>query len=157
MLESAMDCDLPATKLRKKNRAELNGGRHASQVARACDQRCRGNQCTACAGAVAGLATPRSGGGAVGRQRARPAPRWPTGGGEFICVIERRLILLIGLDQAQPRDVLLMLFVGLREGVAAGAVGDEIELARARRIGGGFERGAARIGDRARAASPSMT
>ena len=64
--------------------------------------------------------------------------------------IERRLIFLIGLHRAQSRDVFLMLLVCLGKGMTAGAVGDEIKLARARRIGGGFERGPARIGDRPR-------
>ena len=63
-------------------------------------------------------------------------------------VVKRRLILLIGFHRAQPRDIFLMLLVGLRKSMAAGAVGDEIEFARARRIGRGFERGAAGIGDR---------
>ena len=58
----------------------------------------------------------------------------------------RRLLL----DHAQPRHVLLVLLVVVGEGVAAGAVGDEKQFLGARRIGGGFERGAARIGDRPR-------
>ena len=54
------------------------------------------------------------------------------------------------LDLAPARDVALVLVVGLREGVAAGAVGDEIEVLGARRIGDRLERGAAGIGDRPR-------
>ncbi len=54
------------------------------------------------------------------------------------------------LDHAQPRDVLLVLLVVVGEDVAAGAVGDEKQFLGARRIGGGFERGAAGIGDRSR-------
>src|SRR5580704_5089776 len=41
-----------------------------------------------------------------------------------------------------------MLLVGFCERMAAAAVGCEIEFTRARRIGGGFECGAARIGNR---------
>ncbi len=52
------------------------------------------------------------------------------------------------LDHAQPRDVALMLLVVLRERMAAGAVGHEVELPRARRIGGRFDRRAPGIGDR---------
>ena len=64
--------------------------------------------------------------------------------------IGRGAILLIGFERAQPRHVFLMLVVVFRKNVTAGAVGDEIELARARRIGGRFERGAAGIADRPR-------
>jgi UPF0755 protein len=46
--------------------------------------------------------------------------------------------------------VLLVLGIAVREDVATGAVGDEVELFGARRIGSGLERGAAGIGDRAR-------
>ena len=49
-----------------------------------------------------------------------------------------------------------MLLVGLREGVTSGAVSYEIKLARAGGIGGGFERGAAGIGDRARRQSVDL-
>ena len=42
-----------------------------------------------------------------------------------------------------------MLLVAFGEGVAAGAVGHEVELSGARGIGRGFKRGATRIGDRA--------
>jgi len=52
--------------------------------------------------------------------------------------------------RAQARHVLLVLLVGFREQVTAGPIGDEIEVLGARRIGGGFERGAAGIGDGAR-------
>src|SRR6476660_9907745 len=62
----------------------------------------------------------------------------------------RRRLLLLLLLSAQLCDILLMLIVGFRESMAAGAVGDEIELFRARRLGGGLERGAAGIGDRRR-------
>src|SRR5262249_27299407 len=41
-----------------------------------------------------------------------------------------------------------MLVVALGEGVSAGAVGHEIEFLRARRVGGGLDRGATRIGNR---------
>src|ERR1044071_6236594 len=55
----------------------------------------------------------------------------------------RRLLV----DHAPPRDVLVVLLVTVGEDVAAGAVGDEKQLLGARRVGGGFERGAAGIGD----------
>src|SRR5579863_4744912 len=62
-----------------------------------------------------------------------------------------RLLLLIApliaFHVAQPPDVFLMLLVGLGKSVTAGAVGDKIKFAGTRRIGGGFERGATRIGD----------
>src|SRR5262245_51397657 len=41
-----------------------------------------------------------------------------------------------------------MLVVALGEGMSAGVVGHEIEFLRARRIGGGLDRGAPRIGNR---------
>src|SRR5258708_19402941 len=41
-----------------------------------------------------------------------------------------------------------MLLVAFRESVSAGAVGNEIELLRARRIGGGLDRSATGIGNR---------
>ncbi len=53
--------------------------------------------------------------------------------------IEGRLVFSVALDRAQTRYVLLMLVVSFREDMAAGAVGDKIELAGPRRIGGGFE------------------
>jgi hypothetical protein len=53
--------------------------------------------------------------------------------------IARRLIVLVGFDQTQSRDIFLMLLVGFRKDVTAGAVGYEIKFARARRIGGGFQ------------------
>ena len=84
----------------------------------------------------------RTGGGgaaaAPARRRRRTLRRRPAPGH---LVVKRHLILLIGLDQSQPRDILLMLLVGFREGMAAGAIGHEIEFARPRRIGRGFERG----------------
>src|SRR5579885_1103050 len=43
-----------------------------------------------------------------------------------------------------------MLLVGFGEGVTAGPVSNKVQLPRARRIGGSLERGAARIGNRAR-------
>ena len=46
------------------------------------------------------------------------------------------------------RDVFLMLLVGFGEDVAAGAVGNEIEVAGAGRIGGGFKRRATGICNR---------
>src|SRR5215471_12066265 len=57
---------------------------------------------------------------------------------------------LLAFDPAQTVDVLLMLVVVFREDVPANAVGDEIEILGARRIGGRLERGAARIADRPR-------
>src|SRR5690348_14015903 len=60
----------------------------------------------------------------------------------------RRRAALARLDHPQLRHVAHMLLVGLGEDVAAGAIGDEEQLARARRIGSSLERGAARIGDR---------
>src|SRR5580700_9338084 len=59
-------------------------------------------------------------------------------------------ILQVGFERAQPRHVFLVLVVVFRKNVTAGAVGDEIELAGARRIGGRFERSAAWIADRPR-------
>src|SRR5712691_5439204 len=60
----------------------------------------------------------------------------------------RALAALLLLDHAQARDVLLVLVKIVGEDVPAGAVGDEEDLLGARRIGGGLERSAARIGDR---------
>jgi transposase len=54
------------------------------------------------------------------------------------------------LDAAQPRHILLVLLVAVGKGMPAGAVGHEIQLLGPRRIGGGFERGAAGVGDRPR-------
>src|SRR5262249_13570098 len=51
------------------------------------------------------------------------------------------------LDDPQTRDVLQMLIVGFSECMSASAVGREIELLGARRIGGGLDRGSAGIGD----------
>ena len=61
-----------------------------------------------------------------------------------------RIVLNLLFHRAQLGDVLLVLVVGVAEGVAAGAVGDEEQIAGARRIGGGFQRGPPRIGDRPR-------
>src|SRR6516162_1692030 len=72
----------------------------------------------------------------LGRRRLR---RWRGG----LRVGRSRVLLiafLIVLHGPQPRDILLMLLVGFRKSVAAGAVGDKIEFARARRIGRSFER-----------------
>src|SRR5262249_1875965 len=60
------------------------------------------------------------------------------------------VLLLLRLDLAQPRDTLLMLVEALGKAVPAGAVGDEEKLLGARRVGGGFERRAAWVGDRSR-------
>src|SRR5215831_892483 len=60
----------------------------------------------------------------------------------------KRVVLDLLFHPSQLGDVLLVLIVGFGEGVPAGPVGDEIEVARACRVSGGFERGAAGIGDR---------
>ena len=65
-----------------------------------------------------------------------------------IDVDRRRLLLRVFLDLAPARDVLGMLVKRFGKHVAAGAVGNEIEFLGARRIGNGFERRHARIGDR---------
>ena len=80
-----------------------------------------------------------------GNVRALPVRAAGFAGGHRI---DRRLLLL--LDNAQARDILLVLLVIFREHMSAGAVGDEIELLGARRLGGRLERGAARIGNRRR-------
>ena len=54
------------------------------------------------------------------------------------------------LDLAPARDVLLVLVVGLGKDMAARAVGDEVEVLGAGRIGDRFKSGPARIGDRPR-------
>src|SRR5690606_30990057 len=64
--------------------------------------------------------------------------------------LDRRRIVLLPFQRAQASDGAQMLFVGFREGVAAVAVGDEIELLGARRIGGRLQRRTSRIGDRTR-------
>src|SRR5262245_42306433 len=75
------------------------------------------------------------------------------------CAAPRRLRIRCGrrrtriaalLDYAQPRDVLEVLVVGLGECMPAGAGGDAEQLLVARRIGGGLDRRATGIGDRAR-------
>src|SRR5262249_22760184 len=81
----------------------------------------------------------RGGGLCAERRRSRGRRRRCDGG---------VLAALLALDPAQPVDVLLVLVVVFGEHVAAGAVGDEEDFLGARRVGGGFERGAARIGDR---------
>src|SRR5215472_17071486 len=58
----------------------------------------------------------------------------------------KRVVLDLLFHPSQLGDVLLVLIVGFGEGVPAGPVGDEIEVARACRVSGGFERGAAGIG-----------
>src|SRR3974390_906653 len=65
-------------------------------------------------------------------------------------IFGRRVGCAILLEQAQARQILLVLIVALREQVAAGAVGDKIEVLGTRGIGDGIERSAARIGDRTR-------
>ena len=60
----------------------------------------------------------------------------------------------VGVEVAPAGDVAQMLLVALGEGVAAAAVGNEIEVAGARRIGDRLERGAAGIGDRSRRQAP---
>src|SRR6516162_9318484 len=70
------------------------------------------------------------------------------GGGRGIVGRLDRVVLGRLFHRAKLCNVLLMLVVGLGEGVTAGAIGDEIEVAGARRVGGGLERGAAGIGDR---------
>src|SRR6202011_594521 len=52
-----------------------------------------------------------------------------------------RIVLNLLFHRAQLGDVLLMLVVGLGKGVAAGTVGDKEQVAGARRIGGGLQRG----------------
>src|ERR1700738_47191 len=59
----------------------------------------------------------------------------------------RPLRLLLVLDDPQSGNVLLVLLVGFRKSMPAGAVGDEIRLLRARWVGGRLNRTAARIGD----------
>src|SRR3984893_11665833 len=86
------------------------------------------------------------------------AAAWGAGSGRRRCRrlgcgrlgVSGRLLLVLGFEKPQPRDVLLVLLVAFGERMAAGAVGDEIELARARRTGCGLERGAAWVGDRPR-------
>src|ERR1700737_5500632 len=52
----------------------------------------------------------------------------------------RALRLLLVLDDPHSGTVLLVLLVGFRKSMPAGAVGDEIELLRARWIGGSLNR-----------------
>src|SRR5262249_34270876 len=61
--------------------------------------------------------------------------------------IGRRIGIAALLDNPQPRDVLEVVVVLLGEYVAAGAICDKEHFARARRIGGSLDRGAARIAD----------
>src|SRR4029077_7984769 len=62
-------------------------------------------------------------------------------------VFDRDLVLLIGFDRPQPRDVPLVLLVGFSEDMAAGAIGDEIQFARARRVSSRFQRSPRVIGN----------
>src|SRR5262249_50751803 len=59
----------------------------------------------------------------------------------------RARISVAVLDSTQPRNVLLVLSIVIREDVPAGAVGDEIQFLGACRIGRGLERGTAGFGD----------
>src|SRR4029077_4291885 len=59
------------------------------------------------------------------------------------------IVLNLFFHRAQLGDVLLMRVVVFGKGLAAGTVGDEEQVAGARRIGRGFQRGASGIGDRA--------
>src|SRR4029453_9923042 len=79
-----------------------------------------------------------------------PAPRRPWGGRSRCAwpLCSRRPSLVVVLDCTQARDILHVLIVGLSEGVSAGAIGHEIELLRARWIGGGLDGGATGIGNR---------
>src|SRR5262249_40353970 len=65
-----------------------------------------------------------------------------------LSVRDRRLSSQVLLDRTQARDVLQVLVVALGKRVSTGAVGHEIEVLRARRIGGGLDRAATRVGDR---------
>src|SRR5262245_1081250 len=87
------------------------------------------------------------------RLALRPRRRWsdsPHRRGRILGLIGSRRggAALAALDHAQAGDVAQVLLIGLGEDMAAGAIGDEVELARARWIGGGLKRGPARIGDR---------
>ena len=83
-----------------------------------------------------------------GRRRRTVAGRGRVGGRRPHRASARRPGATVHLPPA--RDIAQVIFVGLGEGVTAGAVGDEEEIAGARRIGDRLERGAAGIGDRAR-------
>ena len=62
----------------------------------------------------------------------------------------RRFLGLLLLERPPAGDILVVLFERRGEDVAAGAVGDEIEIVGLGRIGDRFERGTAGIGDRPR-------
>src|SRR5262249_26999441 len=97
------------------------------------------------AGAVVALGVCWRAGGRL-RRRGRKRRRGRSGGRR--CRRGARgFAPLLHLDRAETRDIALVLLEVLREGVAAGPVGDEEDFLGARRIGGGLERGAARIGD----------
>src|SRR5437667_4813374 len=93
----------------------------------------------------------RGAGGLAVRATLAPARRSPRGD----CARRRRrlqfrawaLRLLLVLHDPQSGNVLLVLLVGFRKSMPAGAVGDEIELLRARWIGGSLNRSAAGIGN----------
>src|SRR5260221_9558699 len=77
------------------------------------------------------------------RRRLSDAPRRTAGGLRGCEGWRRRLrparLRRLLLKHAQPRHVFLVLVVTVGEGMAAAAVGDEIQFLGARRIGGGFE------------------
>src|ERR1700737_3333553 len=71
-------------------------------------------------------------------------------GGRGIIRRLNRVVLNLFFDRPQFGDVLLVLIVRVAKGVATGTIRDEEQIAGARRVGGGFERSAAGIGDRPR-------
>ncbi len=99
------------------------------------------------------LARRRAAGFGIGGRRGGRGRFLGRGGGGRLGRLLGRLggvVLLLAFHRPQSGDALLVRLVILGEGMSAGAIRDEIEVARARRIGHRLQRGAAGIGDGAR-------